>query len=366
MHVDIDKLIAEVENETGLNDWGGHEFRHRLAVLSESISRSDPLPEVFPKLRKEWQFTLTTRLKLIERRKSRPEEKTMPLKPTLIISGLPRTGTTFLFGLLSQDADFRRIEDEDTYLVRHSPGLAWNENDTELRKRHITDHPLPLIHFMVYEFLDFTPHALFTVPDFIDLYFNADYRLGIDWYKTGLQTLQARKSLPRHLDDSPTHLFHIDKMLAAYPGACFVWNHRDPASAIPSVSSLHAHFRQQNYGRPIDLAALGRESDTIWTEALRRGLEYRDSHPDQNRIYDCSFARLNTEPMAVVREIYDFHGFDMSPAAERAMTQWAEEHRTQKSQAEYGVHQYRAEDYGLDTAALRRKFADYRERFGLK
>jgi hypothetical protein len=65
--------------------------------------------------------------------------------------------------------------------------------------------------------------------------------------------------------------------------------------------------------------------------------------------------------MTVVAGIYRRFGLALSPAAETRMHAWI----AQNPQGKFGKHRYSAEHLELDTAEIRRRFADYIQQYQL-
>ena len=93
---------------------------------------------------------------------------------------------------------------------------------------------------------------------------------------------------------------------------------------------------------------------------MRRGLEHtmkvRARSPGQ--FLDVQFADTVKKPLEVVKRIYEFIGWSLTPEAETAMKQWLVE----DEKARVGAHEYAPEDYGLSEDQLRKDFAHYRAR----
>jgi hypothetical protein len=73
---------------------------------------------------------------------------------------------------------------------------------------------------------------------------------------------------------------------------------------------------------------------------------------------DVQFQDTVKRPMDVVRRIYDFIGWDLSPDVQAGMRAWLIEDEKSHSAA----HDYSAETFGLSDAQIERDFAAYRER----
>ena len=144
-------------------------------------------------------------------------------------------------------------------------------------------------------------------------------------------------------------------LMEAFPGALVVHSHRNPVESIASFASF-IHTLHGIYSDSPDAEAVGRS----WSEQMRAGLEHtmavRDSPEYRDRFLDVAFADTVTDPMAVVRRIYDVIGWDIDSDTEKAMLAWLEADNAQHAQVS---HRYTPEAFGLSAEGLRRDFAPY-------
>ena len=64
------------------------------------------------------------------------------------------------------------------------------------------------------------------------------------WHRRFLQHLQSGHHGERWLLKSPAHLWSLPALLAEYPDAIVIQNHRDPLKVIASISALGASLRE--------------------------------------------------------------------------------------------------------------------------
>jgi hypothetical protein len=72
--------------------------------------------------------------------------------------------------------------------------------------------------------------------------------------------------------------------------------------------------------------------------------------------------RMVRDPLACVKEIYDHFGIKLTADVHRKMSRFME----QRDLSTRKPNIYRAEDYGLDIAALWPKFQYYRDFYGIE
>jgi hypothetical protein len=156
---------------------------------------------------------------------------------------------------------------------------------------------------------------------------------------------------------TPVHMLALDALDSAYPDARFLWTHRDPAEVLGSVCSLVAYVRSW-VSDGDDSGELGRQQVALWSEALRRAMDFREK-VGEHRFADISFASLNTDPVATVEAAYQKLGLELSDEGARRMGAWSSEN----PQGSHGVHEYALDDFGITTAAVGQAFAFYTKRF---
>src|SRR5690606_34314812 len=95
-------LLQTAEQQTGLSDWGTDQtFRIGLEQLVSAAEAFGPTPALRANAYNWIVQILCTRLHLVDDETRHPEIVAQPIKKPLIVVGLPRTGTTILFDLLS-------------------------------------------------------------------------------------------------------------------------------------------------------------------------------------------------------------------------------------------------------------------------
>src|SRR4051812_26670228 len=107
--LDADALIERARRDTGLSDFGDTPFREGLRVFLHACTEEAELSQ-FGSFATRWDIGrfLSNLLLLREEEKRRPAILDEPIEKPIIITGLPRTGTTFLHRLLAED-DANRV-----------------------------------------------------------------------------------------------------------------------------------------------------------------------------------------------------------------------------------------------------------------
>jgi len=203
----VPEMTAAAERATGFTDWGGTTFRDELALLIDDVRDTKPTAAGLQVFKDRLQETLNNRLILMEDRKRYPEIPRQDIKAPLIVVGLPRSGTTILHYLLTQDPVARSIlewqrtrpspppEDAATD-PRLEQARAEHPDDPAWMKIHIHGQDLPVEcgpALLNYEFLTLTYDCRWRAPRYRTRLLGSvteAYR----WHKLCLQHFQSRGS----------------------------------------------------------------------------------------------------------------------------------------------------------------------------
>jgi hypothetical protein len=131
---------------------------------------------------------------------------------------------------------------------------------------------------------------------------------------------------------------------------------------VPSVASLTGYIREAQTG-VVDEPSFGREWAAHEELVLLRGLAVRDQvGNDDGRFYDLHYEQLMADPLHVIASICGHYGIPFDDESAAAVQRFV----TDNPQTKHGAHDYTAEQFGLDADGLRRRFAPYIERFGVR
>lgn len=233
---------------------------------------------------------LSNLLRLQAEEERRPAILDEAVVAPVFISGLPRSGTTFLHRLMAEDPGSlaprhwqtvypypdasRRPHRGDTRARRAEAQLRWfSRLSPDMRSVHPVDSQFPQ------ECIQITAHV-FQSPRFSDMYDIPSYRqwLGDNGYaeaykfhKRFLQHLQSQASQSqagygRWVLKAPEHVFALDALQGVYPDARFVFVHRDPLRVVASVARLTEVLRTP-FAHHVDQLRTGREVTEDWVRA---------------------------------------------------------------------------------------------------
>ena len=108
LRLDEKTLLDKARAQTGLEDFGDDSFREGLKVLLRSYETDAQLSFIGRIcVHEDLVRLLNNRLRLIADRRRHPAIAAEVIRRPLFITGLPRSGTTFLHALLAQDPAHR-------------------------------------------------------------------------------------------------------------------------------------------------------------------------------------------------------------------------------------------------------------------
>jgi hypothetical protein len=375
--LDRDDLVARSVELTGLDDFGDIPFLEPLDVLVHSLVHDARVEGPARDRAHEMVIgVLVKRLRLVDDRKRHPEIEQEKVVQPIFIVGPPRSGSTHLHALLACVDGLRAPLFWEMSVPSPPPDLATFDRDSRIAlvQKVIDEMPAGLMvrHPMSptrpeqcnllndWSFINQAWTASFYIPTYLEWLLDADFGPAYEAHRRTLQHLQWR--VPgRWVLKYPKHLLSMPALIDAYPDACFVWTHRDPAVVIPSAVSLTAFMRESNTP-DFDPVRFGREWAVMEELALHRGIAGRDRglYPS-DRNADVNFSALMSDEVSVVANVCQHLGVDFGDDSRERVREWTDLHpRTQ-----HGVHRYRAADFGLDPGRLRNRFAFYTSRFAV-
>ncbi len=380
--LDEASLMDAARRRTGLSDFGPERFRDGLRVLLSSLEQDGALNTVGRIMaRAQVVHALSVRLRLIDYRHRHQELDDIRIPRPLFVLGLPRTGTTILYGIIAQDPAHRSPASWELADPVPPPEAGTYDTDSRIARtdaeldqfRKLVPHidsihpvgarlPQECLIVMAYDFHSLQYELCFNAISYQAWYLAQDLRPTYRFHRQALQLLSSRAPASRWVLKSPQHLASLDALLAEYPDALIVQTHRDPVKVLPSVSSLHYALRAAT-SDSLDPRAVGEEQSRLWSQSLSRAVTTRERLPRHAaQFVDVQFEEIVTDPMAVVRRIYRHFDMPLTDLAERRMQAFIAKNPRDK----HGAHNYTAAMFGLDAKRIESQFADYYRRFDVR
>jgi hypothetical protein len=376
--LDADALHRAARTRAGTSDYGSWRFDEPLERLLKSYHDEAKLTTLGRITVRELIVSLLDNLLRMEaERAANPAIEEQRIVAPVFIIGLPRTGTTHLHGLLSQDPGNRAPATWEVMYpaaarspkavaeARAKTGtrLGWADRlAPEFMRIHpiAPDLPQECIAITAQVFMSIQFHTTHDVPSYQDWFEQAPQTLGFDFHHRFLQHLQAKSAGSRWVLKAPGHLFALEGLLARYPDARIVHTHRDPLRVMASMAS-HATVLRRAFSDAADPRKIAADWAERWARALDTFLTVRDRAP-REQFFDVDFASIENDPIGTVERVYDFLGWPLTREAREAMNAFLAANPKNK----HGVHRYTLEQFGLGREAQAARFRTYCERFGIE
>jgi hypothetical protein len=376
--LDVEPLRAAARRRAGLADFGAWPIDEPLERLMRAYQNEAALTTLGRVTVRELIVSLLENLLHLEAERARsPRIADRRIEAPVFIIGLPRTGTTLLHGLMSEDPDNRVPRTWEVMFPATFPNteqgidsarkltasrLAWaNRLAPQFKTIHpiAPDLPQECIAITAQVFMSIQFHTTHDVPSYETWFEQNSQRLGYEFHFRLLQHLEERRPGRRWVLKAPGHLFALDDLLARYPDAKIIQTHRDPLRVMASMAS-HATVLRRAFSDSAVPERIAADWTERWAQALRKFLAVRDRSAAE-RFLDLDYDAIENSPLKTVERVYTFLGWRLSAGARAAMTRFVDANPKNK----HGVHRYSLAEYGLDRDAELRRFGDYCARFNI-
>lgn len=347
----------------------------RLRLLCRSFEE-DACLNVHGRMVARFQLgaALIARLRLRKIQREKPEIFEAPLDQPIIVTGLPRSGTTFLQRLLHQapgSRSFAAWELNQPIPPDNAPDQRREFYEKAIKNIHKRTPDVDAIHKVGVDepeectclsdasLINLTFGHTGPCRQYIEWYAEQDKTETYDVYRAMLQIKQWENPGQRLVLKGPAHMARIGYLARAVPEACLVQTHRDPLQVVASAYSLF----QMMYASTTQLDALSKsEAQESIQGSLRWFLSDNAKQREgiEDRIVDVLYADLTSDPVGVVKRIYDHFDLPWSDEIRQASERYVQE----RPQNKYGRHRYKLEDGGWSEEDVKKAFADYRARWG--
>ncbi len=317
-----------------------------------------------------------THLRVERALRERPEIVHTKLPTPVFVLGLFRSGTTILHRLLGEDPENRTLPHWESF-----DPTPWSEGPTRaqrtltrfLKMADFVSPNIKAIHPMdayqtdecrgMFTNVFRTPqlNVQYRVNGYVDWLFEQDATIAYRHHRRQLQlAFHQRPYGKRFVLKDPTHTFFVEAILKVFPDARFVFIHRDPATTLSSICSLHAYARSV-FSTDVDAHAIGAElASGYLMQRLEPAVDAVDRLP-RGRVAHVRAPDLSRDPVGTIASAYSTLGLELGNEARRAMREYMIHKRLRPSPR----HLHSAEGFGLRADAIRDRFKRYSQRFDL-
>ena len=336
--LDEASLLAAAAEVTGLDDFGGDEWREPFRILLDDLDKEAELNLVGRILaRTEILRSLLARLRMTETEKHHPEILEQSVEAPVFITGMGRTGTSILFELMAEDPGLRaplgwelRYPSPlpETTTRDDDPRVAKGVVDTEMWVKVVPEFlaihettsggPDECVVGMQHEFTSQVWSAPHRVPNYDAWLMGSGMTQGFRFHRRLLQHLQW-KTPGRWLLKAPTHLACLPTLFAEYPDAHVIQTHRDPLKLMASTADMMATLRWQRSDR-VDYDEYVQGIAFGYPFLLDMVIDQRETGVvPEDRFIDVRFADLMQDHLVIVADIDCCHGDQIGIGIERDM-----------------------------------------------
>ena len=376
-----DHLIGLARRRTGLTEFGETAFLGPLQTFLDACCEEADLSLV-GRIATRWDVVrfLSNLLRLRHEEIGAPEILSQSIAKPIFISGLPRSGTTFLHSLLAEDS--ANLVPRVWQLIYPYPRTG-SQTHRDLRAKWV-GRQLRLFRLLAPDFRRMHPIdadspqecSEITAHVFASLRFDTTYR--IPSYRRWLdgtghtEAYRFHKRFLQHLHyqtaggerwvlKCPDHVFALTAIRTVYPDARLVFVHRDPLAVLLSVARLTETLRRP-FTRNIDKVEIGRQDSNRWLAATELMISAAQDQQFAEPIFHVHYLDLVKDPVGTVETLYRHFGEVLPPAAAARIGRLIEA----KPNGGYRAHGSRLEDYGLDAGLERERFTRYMAHFGIR
>jgi len=314
-----------------------------------------------------------------------PDVLNTPIRRPIFVIGFPRTGTTLLYNLLSQDPQFMAPMFWEM-ITPYPPGRPenWQQCERYLNAKNLLDmrkmvgegsmdvahelraeNPEECLFAMGRNFLQYYFHIrIKSLTKLSEIAYSLSQSEMAEAYRHYKKTLQliGYQNMDKHslLLKAHVHLLNLDALLEVFPDACLIFTYRPMTEILPSFCSTVSKGTA-SWG---DLdPEFGKRITHLVAEFANRGVQtmknYENVPADKQPFYNVEYAEMVKDPLRVIRGIYKQYGLTLSEEAEQRMQSWL----AGNPQHKHGKHRYSMEEYNITKEDIKQQMQPYLDYF---
>jgi hypothetical protein len=369
-----DELMESASKLTGLSDFGSGSdgFREGLEELLASYATDEELtPAGVKAARAQVRGALMARLAAESAWSAQLPHEPAPIQRPIVVTGLPRTGTTALHRLLVADPAHQGLELWLSQVPQpRPPRSTWADDPMyQMISASIAKHSVSRPEFLgvhelgadqVEECWQLLRQSLRSaafeclahLPSYSSWLAGQDWVPAYERHRRNLQLIGSTDADKRWVLKNPSHLFALDALLTVYPDALVIVTHRSPQTAIASACSLAAQATT-GWSSVFSGSVIGTDQLELWARGLESFASARSRH-NPAQFYDVNYADFVKDPLQTVSEVYSYFGIPVTPEASKAMETTIAE--SGSAGGNRGQHRYSLADFGLTDHQVSQRF----------
>lgn len=379
--LNADELIATACRCEGLSNFGEDYWREPFGVLVKALDQQAEL-HLLGRLmiRDDLLRALRGRLQIEATYQQHPEIEDEIIDTPVVVVGLPRSGTSILFEILSQDRRFGPLLSWEIEYPCPPPEAATYESDPRIERaeRLLTRQnrvapsfksihelgaciPTECIVSFMYSFTTERMAAYCDVPDYAAyLATQADWLSTYAYHRRVLKLLQWKNPRRNWLLKAPSHTWYLETLFAVFPDAKVIHAHRDPLRANASGHSLIGTLRWIRSDKPFDADSFAQVLRPEVTAAgLERVIEQIETGKiPRQQIFNSRYAELMRDPLGTIDGLYRQMHWELDDETRQRIRHYLDH----KPKAKFGVHQYKT----VDDPKARACFERYQRYYGVE
>lgn len=380
MPLDAGNIVVEAEARAGCEDRETHLHRNLEALVAALNGDGKLNPAAAEMTHRSLVQRTADRIEGCKWIGDHPEIASEEIAEPVILTGLPRSGTTYLQYLFDRDRRFRLIRTWEGLMPSPPPGAdaesVARRKAVERERRHKSRPEVPgfaALHLHdeggseeCHPFLEQSYAAagflnLYDVPSYFDFLMDeVDLVAAYEVHRRQLQLLQWQSPAKRWAVKYPNHVLAMAEIARVYPGARFVLTHRDPVQLVASIAKMTLALRSVRYEPPIDPHRIGRQMTRFIRRHIDRIMAYCTS-PAGDSVIHVDYYRLLADPTPEVEAVHRQLGIETPGDVREAIAQW----RRDNPKNARGVNAYALEQFGLRADEMRELFSDYARHFAI-
>jgi len=367
------------------------QIRNVVALFCKSIDNNPYLSPIGRFLLKKLSVSiLKNRNKVLQYYHSNKEfiNANGKIKAPVIITGLPRSGTTLLHRLMSEDPNTRspytfemevpippmtseanplddpRIKSSENVVGTFSRlASGFMEKFAESHHWSATEMEESLIYMLTHNGIH-AMNSLTAGKNYLDAFAEISDKRPIFRYERLFFTmLDAYRPAKSHWTlKAPVYALFFPIIFEEYPDAWVVVTHRNPLVTLPSNCRLmeswciafdrNGTFDKHQFAKLVKM---------FIEKFVMVPFYFRKDHSEKDeQIFDCIYAELFSDPIATVKTIYKKFDLEYTEEFEQRMKVYLDNNK----QGKYGRHKYSLEEYGFNAESVYQEYKKYMEHYG--